>query len=262
MNLLKKKHTSCKDCIFATYQSHTQIGCSMDRLELMKKYNIEILEAYDDHKKFYIINDLNCAYYRTKLWIYAQDKWSTTTEIYQTQQQQIQKEIALKYHAIIFTNNNLEAVKQTLLSLNSQQLLPTKVTIVRPYDSLINRLELLSLCHTLTIPWKIENLVQPYTDNEIIDIVVNFVKTDIYAVFYAGFIMPSDIFSTLNDIAHNQFLSCVMLLPNSANNGLIVSQKIHNLYQGNRQKPLKLKLEEDQCPHIFPIHQILPNFPK
>ena len=53
--------TSCKECVFAEYMSAkitdsqtvedvTQLGCRLDKLNLFKKYDVEILEVYDEEK--------------------------------------------------------------------------------------------------------------------------------------------------------------------------------------------------------------------
>lgn len=56
--------TSCKECVFATYENDIQIDCFADRIDKFKKTN-EVIEAYDDDKKFYVINRL-CNLYRNE----------------------------------------------------------------------------------------------------------------------------------------------------------------------------------------------------
>lgn len=55
--------TSCKDCVFAEYEDITQVSCQADRL----KFFGDIIEAYDNDKEFYVINDV-CTYYRPPFW--------------------------------------------------------------------------------------------------------------------------------------------------------------------------------------------------
>ena len=58
METIKPIHTPCKDCTFAIYEGKTQNGCHLNLLEKYKNKNLEILEAYDEQKEFYIINQL------------------------------------------------------------------------------------------------------------------------------------------------------------------------------------------------------------
>jgi len=52
--------TNCKECVFAIYDGKTQVGCTHNRIE---KFKPNIIEAYDDDKEFYVINNL-CNFYR------------------------------------------------------------------------------------------------------------------------------------------------------------------------------------------------------
>ena len=55
--------TNCKDCVFAEYEGITQVSCQADRL----KFFGDTVEAYDNDKEFYVINDV-CTYYRPPSW--------------------------------------------------------------------------------------------------------------------------------------------------------------------------------------------------
>lgn len=56
--------TSCKSCIFAIYENKTQTGCEHNRIE---KFGNDVIEAYDDHEEFFVINRL-CNYIRSTNW--------------------------------------------------------------------------------------------------------------------------------------------------------------------------------------------------
>ncbi len=49
--------TSCKDCIFAIYEDKPQTVCFAQRIVVFKK-RLEVVEAYDDEKEFYVIKRL------------------------------------------------------------------------------------------------------------------------------------------------------------------------------------------------------------
>jgi hypothetical protein len=61
-------HTPCKKCVFANYHNNTQIDCHLDYISFYKNTKIDILEAYDEEKEFYIINNKKCIGYRENSW--------------------------------------------------------------------------------------------------------------------------------------------------------------------------------------------------
>ena len=83
--------TSCRNCIAATYDGKTQIGCKWDRLSILEKEGVKIIPAYDDTKEFYVI-DGTCYYYRNYEW----SKKQSVNE----HQELIEKENTLDYHAM------------------------------------------------------------------------------------------------------------------------------------------------------------------
>jgi hypothetical protein len=68
MSTISPIHTPCKSCVFAKYENNTQTDCALDYIDLYKEKNIEILEAFDEEKEFYIINNKKCIGYREKGW--------------------------------------------------------------------------------------------------------------------------------------------------------------------------------------------------
>jgi hypothetical protein len=68
MSTINPIHTPCKNCTFAKYDDNTQTDCHLDYISLYKNKNIEIIEAYDNEKEFFIINNKKCVGYREKSW--------------------------------------------------------------------------------------------------------------------------------------------------------------------------------------------------
>lgn len=63
--------TNCRNCAFAIYDpenTKTQVGCVHDRI---KKFDKDVIEAYDEEREFYVINRL-CTYYRDIAWGYSE----------------------------------------------------------------------------------------------------------------------------------------------------------------------------------------------
>jgi len=68
MTTISAIHTSCKNCVFAKYDENTQTNCSLDFINKLQQNNVEIIEAYDNEKEFYIINNKKCIGYRENKW--------------------------------------------------------------------------------------------------------------------------------------------------------------------------------------------------
>ena len=60
MSTINAVHTPCKNCVFAIYDNITQTNCALHYLDIYRDKDIEILEAYDNDKEFYIINNKKC----------------------------------------------------------------------------------------------------------------------------------------------------------------------------------------------------------
>lgn len=257
--MINQIHTSCKDCIFATYNGITQIGCKTGELDKMKKHGIEILEVFDEEKEFYVINKTKCTYMCTK-------GWKLENEPLQTQIIHIKSLLKIVYELIIIVNvnDNIEDVKVTVDSALNQTLPPTYITIIRLHESKILPSTLYSFAQTITgkvKDWKVQNCIRTGDHIELLDIVIPFSKAPISALFYAGFDIPKDTFEQINYALHEKFLQITLLLPNSTGNGLFIPNAIHKVYQGSYQAPFLQKLKDDKCPYLIPITEVVKNFP-
>jgi hypothetical protein len=58
--------TSCKNCVFASYDGNTQSDCKAGRIDIYREKDI-VIEAYDNDKEFFVIKGF-CNYYRSKSW--------------------------------------------------------------------------------------------------------------------------------------------------------------------------------------------------
>lgn len=68
MSKINTIHTPCKNCVFATYDNITQVGCALNYINKYKAKDVEILEAYDNELEFYIVNNKKCIGYRENSW--------------------------------------------------------------------------------------------------------------------------------------------------------------------------------------------------
>ncbi len=277
MTEIAKKHTACKNCIFAKYKNNTQIGCTLHKLENYEQKNI--VEVFDIEKEFYVINNILCLYYRDYNWSantnidlenIGQDEISYK-HIYEELLKIIHKEISIKYQAIIILNNDISDLQITIDSLLKQNPLPTHISVIRPYGHNVRPKHIVYVLKQAVgtfpcnIPWRSENMVNPsLTIENHIDIILDAVHDNYYTVFQAGFNVPINTFSQINDLFINRQLKYATILPNSTNNGLIVPFFIHQIIQGNKDKSFinKIKTEPKWKNHLIQICQIVQNFPE
>lgn len=115
--------TICKNCLFAIYDGKTQIGCNFNRTETIDKHpSYDLIEAEDEDKEFYILNNHICPYQRTDNWKHAND-----TDIIS----RVKEEVHMPWAAILFyRHNGIEHVEERIKELKSQSILPKVVTLV------------------------------------------------------------------------------------------------------------------------------------
>ena len=54
-------NTSCKDCIFSTWEDDTQTGCELGKIKLYRERGTTIIEAFDEEdKEFFVVKACLC----------------------------------------------------------------------------------------------------------------------------------------------------------------------------------------------------------
>lgn len=153
-------HTSCKSCVFAIYNDDTQQSCRLDYLSTYKTNDVEVLEAYDDQKNFFIINNKKCVGYR-------EDKWFTETnngipiDNIEDKVQHYKKYNSLDYLLVINMENITEARLEHIFNEISRSIKPSKIIMVRPYDATktLSYHTIEPILTKASIPWKIQTIV-------------------------------------------------------------------------------------------------------
>ena len=249
--------TLCKDCVFATHEEDVQVGCELGRLEKYKLLGCVVdAEEVETGKKSFVIDNRYCLACRNQKWgdKVEEEKWVES----------VHKEMLLQFQAIIFHDKEEADLKKTIASLIEQQVPPEKIVLITKPSCAYPPEKLVEYMDSLGIEWKIQNVLQPkMSDGRCIDIVQNINPKQYYAVFYAGFLVPKDFFSVINHAVNEEMLQFAMLSPNSSGDGAVVLSAIHKYYDGNSDKKLEQKIEEDGClENIIPITTIFPSFPK
>jgi hypothetical protein len=248
--MINEVHTICKNCGFSQWDGNTQIGCSKNRLEILKAAGVEILQAYDDDKEFDIVNGKYCIYSRSNSWI---EKHKDNID------GQLEKELQFKYNAIInFNNESIFELEKTVKSLNNQERLPARITVVRPSSSKTMPSTIAKLfTHSLT-PWRIQNLIENENFLSGVDMVVKSLQIPYYSLFNSGFeLTDTAFFKKLEVMSNDHNLQFVYLNGDANNNGTTVQKIFHDLYLGNKTITLEEKILEDkiECQNIYQLLQ-------
>lgn len=253
---MQSTDTPCKNCIFAEYDNLTQTGCSIGKIDSFKKAGIEVVEAYDEEKEFFVIKGHKCMFGRTKAWGDENEK--------DTWAEKIEKEIEMPYQAIVIATNDSKKLTKTINSLLAQKIKPRHITIIRPVAKIKkNKIEdIRPLLNKSGIQWRVETIIDSsFNYKQMVDLVVPFVIFPYYAVFKSGIEVPLDTFKVISDKINNEAFVFGALSPNSKGQGLVIPYTIHKILAGNSNKPLLNKIREDNTCQIIPITQICPSFP-
>lgn len=127
--------TNCKDCVFAQYEGVTQTDCELGRLaKFDSRKNGKVIEAYDNDREFFILDDIKCNAYTNQkhininnvynylqlpiLFLIYQDKHNTVDQLYDL----IESAYASKYKklkiAVRYNGNIKEFAAQTLRTID------------------------------------------------------------------------------------------------------------------------------------------------
>lgn len=129
MSSIDKIHTPCKKCHFAEYDNITQVSC---HLGLIEKYqesdSVEVLEAYDEEKEFFIVNKKKCAGYR-------EDDYFKNNELEESSMEEkaeyVKNKLQLNYAAIINSSEmTLEEINEILSDLTKTKVNPSFVVLL------------------------------------------------------------------------------------------------------------------------------------
>src|SRR5690554_4248051 len=119
---MKPVQTPCKNCVFAEYEDITQIGCSAGQLDKFRQNNIEIIEAYDHEKEFYVINGKMCQMSRSASWgiKHPKENWVKVAR----------QETNIKYQVFVVSKGDLEKLASTIKSLYEQEIKPRHIVVI------------------------------------------------------------------------------------------------------------------------------------
>lgn len=177
MSKIERIHTSCKQCVCADYKGKTQVGCLLDYIELYQQNNIEILEAYDEEKEFYIINNKKCVGYRENGWFEKRELENLTL---QEKIEHIKNSNFLHYLLIIDLKSINENQIEDLLAQASYGIKPQKIILIRHQNDRKNfayeKLKSLLEKYLPNILWRIQTVLLDRSHEDIVHEICNLNK--------------------------------------------------------------------------------------
>lgn len=234
--MIDKIHTSCKDCIFAEYNGITQIGCQFGLIEKHK----DVIEAYDNEKEFYIINQRICLNKRTQEWA-ERFKGRNLKKV-------VINQLELKWHPIIFFNNTANLLK-SIDSIKKQKIQPIHVTVINPAASPVP-------AHKITkwikgfASWRVQGMEDEISRYDQIDLVIDKYRYPLYFIIDAGFELDSNMINKLNTLINEELLTFGMII-NEEKTLYIIPTIMHERFGGNA---FGVSLEEkirEKCPQTI-----------
>lgn len=218
--------TPCRDCVFAVYQGKTQTGCRFGRTEKFPDKGVELVEAQDGDREFYVVQGA-CRLHR-----HAKSPWAMKHPG-RERMAVARKELQLKVDAVVALDGELtaEQARVTAESLQKQTLPPRRVVVavnregVRPEEV---------RCF-LPEDWAVQFLMERQQGGGFlprgrsIDHAVLGSPCDFYAVVSAGQVMPPGFIADL-DRAVNDELERFHLLQGEV---VVVSMAAHKYFKGN-----------------------------
>lgn len=169
MSIVNQKcNTSCKECIFAVYDGKTQIGCDLDRIDAyLKKGSDIVLEAYDNEKEFFVINNHKCRCFRNKY--YAMNHPN------ENHKELVLKDIKTKFCVIIYANRDIDGVKSTLVNLKHHGYPIEEIVIILDKSEEPDKMDYITMLNELLhgVTWRVNVLQEVLDHYKTIDMILH-----------------------------------------------------------------------------------------
>lgn len=198
MSTVNSIHTPCKNCVFAQYEHKTQIGCHLDYINKYRSKNIEVLEAYDNDKEFYIINDKKCIGYRENSWF---EKRNLSNLSLEEKIQRFKDNNYLHYLLIINLSkfNNTESLNQLSQQIKALNIKPRKTILIRYQNNKNHPLPLIqNLINSsdLVCEWRIQTMLEDKDYDSILYEAINLNKKHRFILSING--LPENLENIVN----------------------------------------------------------------
>lgn len=229
--MFSKLHTSCKECIFATFddQNKTQTGCKLNKIDKLVNNGVKVVESFDEEKEFFVLDNHACMTYRKKL---------LPNKTLEEQVEIAKKQASPRIDCVITVDSDdILELEKTILSLINQESQFNEIVFcvlskIKPSQivSLINKNE-------GKFKWSIKQIVDEYwTGAKAINIAVQKSKSTYASVFNTGFEVPKTFVKEMIFSLAEEMKRFIMLNPiDEKSNGLTIQIYAFNALRGNEE---------------------------
>ena len=257
--------TSCKNCYFADYDCKTQTGCRLGRLEKYRNTSGNVVEAYDDDKEFYVIQNKICVYYRNHEFI-EEMQLRNEDEILK----RIKSELHAPYHLILFfrEEDTIEDLSRCIENAASQYIKPQVFTVINKFNTQVEASKIMEITnHHGFNHWRIQNAanLEFEWDRDLIDLSYDSTKKHkflFYSVFEASEGIPINFSEEIHNSMYEDLEAFSCLTANKNGNGLTVLRIAHEKYSGSSfgiKIEEKIKFYEDDSHLIKKVENLCPS---
>lgn len=241
--------TRCDGCIFAQIDGgDSQTGCKLNNLEKFAKQGAWIGVDIDTNRC--VIHNRVC------IFKFTQEQWDKHPEI-KNPATDLRERIKLSCTIYVLVTDDKLDLKTTLDSLATQTLQAKLIHVVICTDKMkvahanVLLRDLDRRYPDFSAPWQVTTIVDRDEDNIppsmewCIDHAVHSCQTPAYAVFTAGFEVPSDYLSSIDKALNDDLMQFIVLDPvnNEGWDGVFVHTGAHRMVDGNY--PMKLEEYDD-----------------
>ena len=220
--------SSCKLCLFAKYDGNTQIGCEFNRTEKIDNHPLyELIEAYDDEKNFFVLNNHICPYQRTHHWIHADSP---------NKKELVEKEVYMRWGAIVLGHKQeISTIQQRLEELYSQSIKPSIIILV--LDNYILIEQIFKMMDKYSGIWYLQNNLDEDLDDRFnINLCFEKMKRHKF-MFYATFEVDKPINPHFYERIHKYVIDDMnqygVIKNGDSLHEMVVNKIVHSKYSGN-----------------------------
>jgi len=172
---INRIHSVCKKCSFAIYEDKTQTDCALGYIEKYRSNGASIVEAYDDDREFYIINNKKCLGYR-------EDKFFPENSTMEEKIELFNQKNHINYLMVINLKDlNSEDLLQMADKISQLDIKPQKIVFVRYQEEdkrhEYSKIEQVLKTSTYDGPWQIKTMLVEADYYSVLHEIMNFHKS-------------------------------------------------------------------------------------
>jgi hypothetical protein len=244
--------TSCKDCVFAIWKENVQVGCKLNKIDLLAKHGAKLTQEKDETsgRHYVVINDRICMACRNSEWAKNHKKHSLEIAV--------RVEMTVRCDVVIPIDESytLEEIEHTINSIKNQELLPASI-LVCIYQEGIRPSQIIPLLKGNYFAWKTEYVIQrnrvkedKFKRGTAVETVLRHGSAPFYCVVPPGEILERDFLANIDKEISDNGERFLLIMPEDGSlwNKIVVQRKMHDF-------TAEILIEDEEI--YTPQHKIL-----